>query len=417
VKPEVESLVKPDIASAVAIYGGDLPLGGGLLALLRSALDPLEPGGTLALLSSAATVAEDLPSWCRSAGNVYLGAERMPGGPVRHLIARGPFDRWLAPEAPQERASAGRSTDVVPMPARADPASGFAPRGVHLEPGRPGYPFELCERDRVAPPQIAALYEQAVAAQWSPAVDIPWQTVAPLAPALDRALSQVFHFLAENELAALFVPSRFVSRIHPAFVETAQFLATQINDEARHIDVFLKRARLSDGQAVSSTTTARSLLTLLEIEDFTEVSFLLSVLGEGTFLDLLRFAQEHAPDEATAELTRRAAADETRHVHFGISHVRHALGLDPALYTRLSAAVQRRSEALRDAGGVPPSLQDALTILAAGGVAPPAIRRGHDAVRELFARMGEERIRRLESAGFARGQAEELSGLHTPNFM
>jgi hypothetical protein len=43
---------------------------------------------------------------------------------------------------------------------------------------------------------------------------------------------------------------------------------------------------------------------------------MLSVLGEGTFLDLLAFIERHAPDETTAELVRRARQDESRHVHF-----------------------------------------------------------------------------------------------------
>ena len=38
------------------------------------------------------------------------------------------------------------------------------------------------------------------------------------------------------------------------------------------------------------------LKTLLDREDFLEASFLLSVLGEGTFLDLLRFIQSHTPN-------------------------------------------------------------------------------------------------------------------------
>ena len=49
--------------SVVAVDGGDLPLGGGLFALLRPALSLLPPGGQLALLSSAPSVAQDLPSW------------------------------------------------------------------------------------------------------------------------------------------------------------------------------------------------------------------------------------------------------------------------------------------------------------------------------------------------------------------
>lgn len=101
-------------------------------------------------------------------------------------------------------------------------------------------------------------------------------------------------------------------------------------------------------------------------EDFTEASFLLSVLGEGTFLDLLNFIERYAPDEPTAELTRRAKNDESRHVHFGLAHVRYGLSNEPGLYGRLEAAVRRRAAALHGIAGVPAPLQDALTLLAAG---------------------------------------------------
>src|SRR5438045_3478163 len=161
-------------------------------------------------------------------------------------------------------------------------------------------------------------------------------------------------FLAENELSALYVPSKFVSRLHPAYAEVAQFLATQMMDESRHIDVFLRRARLGGERlGVSNVTTSRSLLSLLELEDFTEAAFLLSVLGEGTFLDLLRYVEEHAPDEVTAEVARRARADESRHVRFGITHVRHALQADATLARRLEDAVRRRAATLHGVGGVP----------------------------------------------------------------
>ncbi|MFI5288411.1 MAG: ferritin-like domain-containing protein [Polyangia bacterium] len=306
----------------------------------------------------------------------------------------------------------------MPMPERADPASGFAPRGAAVEPGGPSYPFSLVERDRVAPPEVAQLYDQAVAAQWDGGRDIPWEKVRPLSPPLERALGQVFTFLAENELSALYVPSRFVARIHPAFVETALFLATQLADEARHIDVFLKRARAGGGGlGVSSVTTSRSLHSLLVLEDFTEAAFLLSVLGEGTFLDLLRFIEKHAPDEPTAEIARRARSDEARHVHFGVAHVRHALGLDPGLYGRLETAVRRRAATLHGVGGVPAPIQDALTILAARGIDPPSVARGHEAFRELLHDMHQGRMKRLQTAGFTAAQAQALSDLHTPNFM
>ncbi|HUG52762.1 MAG TPA: ferritin-like domain-containing protein, partial [Vicinamibacteria bacterium] len=130
-----------------------------------------------------------------------------------------------------------------------------------------------------------------------------------------------------------------------------------------------------------------------------------------------RFIEEHAPDEATAELTRRARQDESRHVHFGLAHVRHALSRDAALYARLEAAVRRRAATLHGAGGVPHPLQDALVVLAAGGDGPRAVARGHEAFRELLATMDQGRRRRLEHAGFTATQAQTLSDLHTPNFM
>jgi len=391
-------------AGAVAVDAGDLDLGGGLLALVRPALDRVAPGGVVAVLSSSRAAREDLPAWCRAERHAYLGCEVGPAGGDRHLVARGPHD-------------VPRATDAAP-PETADAATGFAPRGAGVEPGGPAYPFTLLARDRVLPPETAQLWAQAAASQWDANRDVPWHTVRPLPPALEAAVVQVMTFLAENELSALYVPARFLPRIHPAYVETAQLLAAQLGDEARHIEVFLRRARAGGGPpGVSSATTARSLRSLLDPEDFTEATFLLSVLGEGTFLDLLRFVEEHAPDEATGVLARRARADEARHVHFGLAHVRHALAHDAGLARRLEDAVRRRAATLAGADGVPPRIADALTILAARGDDPPSVARGHERYRALLNEMHEARTRRLASAGFDAAGAELLSALHTPNFM
>jgi TusA-related sulfurtransferase len=411
-------------AAAIAVDGGDLTIGDGLLSLLRPALDLLEAGGVLAVLSSSAQNTEDLPAWCRIERHDYLGNESIGAGRYRHLIARGSFS---IPEGAREvnvalpihegKLSASSVLSAVPMPDRADSSTGFAPRGARVEPGGPGFPYSLLERDHVAPPEVAQLYDQAVAGQWDATVDIPWARVKKLPPALETAVGQIMTFLAENELSALYVPARFIPRIHPAYAEVAMFLATQLNDEARHIDVFLKRARVHGGLGISSATTSRSLLSLMELNDFTEAAFLLSVLGEGTFLDLLKFIEKNAPDEATLELVSRARADETRHVHFGLAHVRHALASDPTLYSRLEAAVRRRAASLHGVGGVPAPIQDSLTILAAKGTEPAAVKRGHEAFKELLFTMHDNRVKRLARAGFSDEQARTLSDLHTPNFM
>src|SRR5215470_1055605 len=77
--------------ASIAIDGGDLPLGGGLLALVRPALRLLEPGGVLAVLSACRQAREDLPAWCRIEHHEYLDCEEICEGRDRHLIARGPL--------------------------------------------------------------------------------------------------------------------------------------------------------------------------------------------------------------------------------------------------------------------------------------------------------------------------------------
>src|SRR5258705_7207120 len=117
-----------------------------------------------------------------------------------------------------------------------------------------------------------------------------------------------------------------------------QLLAAQVADEARHVEIFTRRALLHrDTLGVSGAGGRASLQTLLDETDFTLASFLLSVLGEGTFLDLLRFLIRHAPDPVTADVTGLAGRDEARHVAFGVAHTAHVAQADPGFVRRLRA--------------------------------------------------------------------------------
>src|SRR5690606_4106097 len=114
--------------------------------------------------------------------------------------------------------------------------------------------------------------------------------------------------------------------------EVVAFLATQVADEARHAEVFARRAGLRGTEPGVSTVGGRaSLTTLLQEPDFSLASFLLSVLGEGTFLNLLSFIERYALDGVTREITRLARQDETRHVAFAMGHLEYQLQEEPAL--------------------------------------------------------------------------------------
>jgi TusA-related sulfurtransferase len=387
----------------------DLPFGRGGALLVRRALDRSPAEETLTVTGSDPEFAVHLRAWCRAEGHSLLALE--PGQPVRAVIQPGPAgrQRWHGAER------AGGSDAVHSHPPR---RWGLAARGSLVEAGTPEFAFPLDNKLPVWSEDAARLYAQAAAAQWDPATAIPWDTPVDLPDEVEDAVVQVMTYLIENETAALVVPSRFVAQLHPHFKEVMQLLAIQSADEARHIEVFTRRALLKRPHLGLSTAGGQaSLKTLVEEPDFAVATFLLSVLGEGTFLSLLWFLQHYAPDPVTASVCRLAAQDEARHVAFGMSHLKSHLAGEPELFAKLANAVYKRHDALRHTAGLNAEVFDALVLMAAGSWEPENLARGYDAIDGLLADMHTQRIRRLTKLGFDAEQAEEMSALHTRNFM
>jgi TusA-related sulfurtransferase len=405
-----------------------LSAGGGLFLLVSRMLDRLKPGQVLQVNSGDPSVEHDLTAWARLTANRCLRVTRSNGrtavclekGQATRVLTRESADWGLKASSGEEGLDTralllGRAAEI---PERADPASGFAPRGAVVEEGSPEFPFDVLHASEGWSESAAELYEQATRGHWDSARDIPWVQLTPLEEELERAICQLMTFLAENEFSALYVPAKWIARIHPAFAETVFFLSTQVRDEARHIEVFVKRALANGGGLQFSTaSTQASLKSLLDQEDFLQATFLLSVLGEGTFLDLLQYIDTHSPEPVTREIARRTRRDESRHVHFALDHVRAAIRQVSGLKERLRRAVLNRASVLSEVKGLNPLVEESLSILAAGGLQPERLPQGMQARDELFHTMHENRIRRLVSVGFTEDEASELSQLHTPNFM
>ncbi len=383
---------------------GDLGLDRGGHVLVKHHLAQVAVGETVAVTGTAPELGAELRAWCRSRGHEVRGA-RVPFTVVRSA----------ADVARHEGADRTRPQEVVEAP----PARwGFAPRGALVEQGATDLGFTVNLKAHCWADEAARLSAQAAAAQWDPATAVAWDAAFQLPPAVENAVVQVMTYLVENETAALIVPARFAGRVHPHFREVMQLLAIQAADEARHMEVFTRRGLLR-GDALGLTTAGgqASLATLLEEQEFALASFLLSVLGEGTFLSLLAFLREHAPDPVTLDVTRLAAQDEARHVAFGLAHLARHSEVEPGLRARLAGAIQRRHAALAATAGLNDEVFDALVLLAAGSWAPSDVRRGWDAVVGLQEDMATGRQKRLERLGFSPGDAGALSALHTRNFM
>jgi len=83
----------------------------------------------------------------------------------------------------------------------------------------------------------------------------------------------------------------------------------------------------------------------------------------------------------------------------------------------LVAAAERRAEKLTEMSGLSPLLGEGLTVMAAGSLQPAELAEGARAVRDLMQTMEDNRIKRLQAAGFDAATATHLSELHTPNLM
>ncbi len=306
-------------------------------------------------------------------------------------------------------------------PDRAPRNHGLAQRGSVVDPKTPDFDFGIVQKTEVWAENIADLVEQAKQGQWNATTDIPWHDLSELPEDLERAVCQICTFMIQNEYLALYLPAKFIGRIDPCFSEVILFLSSQVMDEARHVEVFTKRALANGGglQYVSSATEW-SLQSLLAQEDFTDASFLLHVLGEGTFMELLRFLEEVSPDPVTARVFKLTRQDEGRHVGYGLSHIGYHVQHHPEVINRLAGAAEKRTAFLQQVSGANPFVLNAMMTLAGGGSSPEQLEKGRDLVRDLYSTMHNKRIRELIQVGFDAETAARISELHgsgVRNFM
>ena len=397
---------------------GTLELGAGLEVLVSASLATLQDGDLLDVVVDSRSGSLELPAWARRAGHDVVDERRSGEAYVVTLRPRitappagGPaLDAPTFPTSELRRLAGAEERE-------ADRNRGLVPLGALPEPSAARYDWALSSRDRVWTDKLASLTDRAARAQWDATRDVPWEAVAGLRPDAERAVAQVMTYIAQNEYAAYYVPARYLAQVNPEYVEVLMWLASHVHDEARHVEVFTKRALAGGQRAYALAATELSLQTLLDERDFSAAALLLNVLGEGTFLDLLSFVARHAPDAATATAARLAHQDERRHVQFGIAHIRHRLVHDPDEQQRLVASVEGRAAKLVSLDGLSPVVGESLVLMASRSAQPSDIGDAGRAVRDLLGRMNRNRVRRLRAAGFDRATAQRLSELHTPNLM
>ena len=245
------------------------------------------------------------------------------------------------------------------------------------------------------------LYEEALQRQWSSATDVPWDEMPDLDEDLELAMSQLCTFLTQVELIAGDVPGKFAPSISADHFEMGLFLASQIMDEARHLDVFRKRA-LANG--IGLLQAGPGAVGLLTAQSFVEMTASLHLVGEGFVQSLFRMGELIAHSEVDKKIFRLAAQDESRHVAFGVMHMKHLLDTEPERREEVHTYLDRMEGLV----GTTPNQSgitgggdttEALAIMLGGGKSEAQLNDGYNKLIAVRRRQFNEYVHRLEVVG------------------
>jgi hypothetical protein len=287
----------------------------------------------------------------------------------------------------------------------------MAARGSEMVPGLPDLGYTINRKSDVWSDNVATLYEEAKARRWAPAVDIEWDalTAAPLPPDLEAAVSQLCTTLEEIALVMMEFPSRWVASINQEFLELKSYLCAQMIDEARHVEVFRKRA-LAGGSGLKRASAAgeQALKEILYAETYPEASLACNVLLASLVLGVLRAAAAVSPVDA--RIFRLCMQDTARELAYGVGHMRYHLAHQPQRTALLQDYLDRTEHTFLGLAGSP-ELLEPLIVIAGGGLTKAALVRGTHHVRCTLARTVHEYLGRLAACGLERTGRSRLPAL------
>jgi rubrerythrin len=216
--------------------------------------------------------------------------------------------------------------------------------------------------EKGARPALNKLYEKAKVSQWNGETDLPWEidvdqeaVVIANAAANNRLanmdiagtfferwgdkewtelgiqsqnwmLSQFMH----GEQGALVCTAKIVETV--PWIDAKYYAATQVMDEARHVEVFAKYLHEKLSGAYPVNAHLRMLLDDIVADSRWDMTYLgMQIMVEGLALAAFGFMHQMTTEPLLKQLLRYVMSDEARHVAFGVLSLKEYYGeLDEA---------------------------------------------------------------------------------------
>ena len=293
----------------------------------------------------------------------------------------------------------------------------FAPRGADIPDGVPDLQAEVNRKSEVWAYNIEGYYEEAMSRQWNATTDIPWADLRKyeLPEEIGKAYSQLLTFLTEVEMIATDVPAKWLGRLNADFFEVKNFIATQAMDEARHAEVFRKRALTTGwGLMRASVQNEHNLKFLRDADSFAEASLTLHLQAEGMVLTMFRFSEYISPTDVDKKLFRLVMQDEARHVGYGMQHLKWVLDHFPEKREIIHRHLDE-AENFVFGGGYATEVLEPFIILSGKGMKKENIEQGLKITAQFNLKQVDEYFERLDKCGMP--ERRERSKLALANEM
>jgi hypothetical protein len=195
--------------------------------------------------------------------------------------------------------------------------------------------------------KLRDLYDKAVRAQWISDEVLPWKTSVdlerPMGPEQLMPLfgSDIYNKMTQQERRKLNIEvfswtlSQFLHGEQGALLATAQlvpsvqdldsklYAASQVVDEARHVDVYNRYVHTKIGFSYPVNTHLKTLLDMILKDSRWDMKFLgMQIMVEGLALAAFGMIRNNTDEPLLKELTSYVIGDEARHVAFGILSLR-----------------------------------------------------------------------------------------------
>jgi hypothetical protein len=287
----------------------------------------------------------------------------------------------------------------------------MAARGSEIWGKLPDLGYTVNRKSDVWADNVAELYEESKSRRWVPAIDLDWTALpsAATTPELEAAMAQLCTALEEIALVAMEMPSRWIFSINQEFLELKSLLCAQMIDEARHVEVFRKRA-LAGGQGLkrASASIEQALKELLFAETFPEGTFAMNVMLATLVAGVLEHAAATARLPLDARLFRLCLQDTGRTLAYGMGQARYLFAHQPHRRAQLDDYLERTEHCLFGIAGAT-ELIEPLIVLSGGGTSREQIGVGCRRVGTLMRNVVEAYLGRCDALGLERRGKSRLA--------